>query len=172
MFAEPTCDLVKQFTISWLFDYKVIVLDFIDASTILRVQVDFSVDSHPCSSLASAIAQYILRIVYKFYFSVLLTQISWLDIHCKINGLRVPWAKKFTVRCCIYKKKLAAEYPIRAFQQIVVVASLTQVSETFLSKKLILDWRSKISHILLQAVRFWFFLHFKIKNILERLCIP
>jgi hypothetical protein len=79
------------------FDYKVVVMYLIHAPSVLRIQIDLTVNAHPASCLAPAIPQYVLAPVDEFDLRMLLAQFCALYVHRQVDGVWVPGSEKLSI---------------------------------------------------------------------------
>jgi hypothetical protein len=79
------------------FDNKVVVVYLIHTPSVLRIQIDLTINAHPGPCIASAIPQYVLAPVYEFDLRMLLTEFCALNVHCQVDGVWVPGSEKLSI---------------------------------------------------------------------------
>ena len=72
------------------FDNKVVVVYLIHTPSVLRIQIDLTVNAHPGPCLTPAIPQYVLAPVDEFDLRMLLAEFCALYVHCQVDGVWVP----------------------------------------------------------------------------------
>jgi hypothetical protein len=90
----------------------------------LLIQIAFF-NPDPRSILSATVLEDVLALVSKLYLCVLLRELCRLNVHSQINFLWVARAEQFTVWSCVDEQKFPTENAICAFEQVVVVATLS-----------------------------------------------